>query len=352
MVFMNEPAALVKLRRSALHDYRTAPMFEALNKFTSILPQDTGRGSHVLDLGLRFYVGHYCPESVDRALDVWEKITDRDHAKPVPVEEISSALLARTYSCLSYAYFELHQRASVGHAVPRDPDVLSQHLPTSTPDASLSNDLLYIAAVYADATAKHGLVSSTILQTASYILQLGTRDGVDVKRTTRYSPLTHLWNAEEASVREWEEEQRGMALEAATASRCAAPECEIEGVQTKYMRCGGKCPTMRKPRYCSKECQRRHWKTHRPWCKSDEDLAKDPPRPPGPATSRAPGKLEVDDVDVIIVGEAQPEMPDPGPRGADEAEPEQASGVDLRTLTPAVLAWARGRAAGRSSSSG
>ena len=54
MVFMNEPAALVKLRRSALHDYRTAPMFEALNKFTSILPQDTGRGSHVLDLGLRY----------------------------------------------------------------------------------------------------------------------------------------------------------------------------------------------------------------------------------------------------------------------------------------------------------
>ena len=189
-------------------------------------------------------------------------ITDPNHATAVPAKNITRSLLARAYSCLSYAYFELHQRASVGNAVPRDPTLPSQHLlPTDTPDDDLSNDLLYLAAVYADATAEHGLISPTVLHAASYILRLGTRDGVDLKRSQRYGPLKHLWRAEEARTREWEEEQKKKAVKVARTPNtyiCTAPGCGIEGTQKKsLMRCAGKCPMERKPHYCSKECQKR-----------------------------------------------------------------------------------------------
>ncbi len=126
--------------------------------------------------------------NIDRALFIWEMITDANHESAMP--NVSRTLLALAYSYLAYAYFELHQRACTGDAVERDPTISSRHLlPTRTPDDNLSNDLLYIGAIYADASAKLGLISPTILHTASYILQLGKRDGVDLKRSARYGPL-------------------------------------------------------------------------------------------------------------------------------------------------------------------
>ncbi|KAI0713766.1 hypothetical protein C8Q76DRAFT_732493 [Earliella scabrosa] len=364
--FKNEDA-LVRLRHAAIYDYRTAPELDdhfiqcsshlSQNPFVSLVRGiDAGDGEKVLDIGLRHFSGCSVREpNIDRAIYTWEMITDPNHVTAVPAKNITPSLLARAYSCLSYAYFELHQRASVGNAVPHDPTLPSQHLlPTDTPDDDLSNDLLYLAAVYADATAEHGLISPTVLHAASYILRLGTRDGVDLKRSQRYGPLKHLWRAEEARTREWEEEQKKQAVKVARTPNtyiCTAPGCGIEGTRKKsLMRCAGKCPMERKPHYCSKECQRGDWKTHKPWCKSDEDLAKECPRPPEPSIDGAPRSLQGVDGSTVIGAEDAPEMPDPGYVG-----PEHAINIELpgegmvrlvsRNLTPAVMRWMRDKTA-------
>lgn len=38
------------------------------------------------------------------------------------------------------------------------------------------------------------------------------------------------------------------------------------------LRCGGSCASIRKPRYCGRECQKADWKKHRKWCKKDLDV--------------------------------------------------------------------------------
>ncbi|CAL1699049.1 unnamed protein product, partial [Somion occarium] len=54
---------------------------------------------------------------------------------------------------------------------------------------------------------------------------------------------------------------------APNAYRCAAPGCGIEGTKkSALLKCAGKCPPDVKPSYCSKECQKAHWKTHRSIC--------------------------------------------------------------------------------------
>lgn len=80
----------------------------------------------------RYYSGCSVREpNIDRALFIWEMITDANHESAVP--NVSRSLLARAYSCLAYAYFELHQRACTGDAVERDPTISSRHLlPTRT----------------------------------------------------------------------------------------------------------------------------------------------------------------------------------------------------------------------------
>ncbi|KAF5318143.1 hypothetical protein D9619_012203 [Psilocybe cf. subviscida] len=50
--------------------------------------------------------------------------------------------------------------------------------------------------------------------------------------------------------------------------RCAAIECPIEAdTGSKLTRCDGQCDKEKKPYYCSTECQRDDWETHRPFCR-------------------------------------------------------------------------------------
>jgi len=46
---------------------------------------------------------------------------------------------------------------------------------------------------------------------------------------------------------------------------CATEGCGIEGTKkATLLRCAGKCEGANKPYYCSKECQRKDWKRHKP----------------------------------------------------------------------------------------
>ncbi|KAI0752075.1 hypothetical protein C8Q74DRAFT_352923 [Fomes fomentarius] len=358
--FYENEDVLVRIRHAALYDYNnTTDLKDQFVKcsthltrypFVSLLPgMDAGDGEKVLDIGLRYYSGCSVREpNIDRALFIWEMITDANHESAVP--KVSRSLLARAYSCLAYAYFELHHRACTGDAVERDPTLSSRHLlPTRTPDDNLSNDLLYIGAIYADASAELGLISPTVLHTASYILHLGKRDGVDLKRSARYGPLKHLWRAEEARTKEWAEEQRKKAAKVARAPNayvCATPGCEIAANQKKaLMRCAGRCPMERKPHYCSKECQRKDWRAHKPFCKLDAELTAD--GPPPPPVDGAPRLTADSDLSNTI--EREPEIPDPGFEGPEHAIEIDVPGqgmvrVESRNLTPAVLRWIRDKA--------
>ncbi|KAF7315777.1 MYND-type domain-containing protein [Mycena indigotica] len=50
--------------------------------------------------------------------------------------------------------------------------------------------------------------------------------------------------------------------------RCATLECGIEADHGRMLsRCAGKCDEDKKPHYCSRECQRKDWPNHKPFCK-------------------------------------------------------------------------------------
>ena len=45
---------------------------------------------------------------------------------------------------------------------------------------------------------------------------------------------------------------------------CAGPGCKVGAMEKKaLMMCGGKCAKEVKPHYCSKECQKKAWPTHK-----------------------------------------------------------------------------------------
>ncbi|RPD76922.1 hypothetical protein L226DRAFT_611328 [Lentinus tigrinus ALCF2SS1-7] len=360
---------LVRIRNAALYNGGHAPnlrdqYIECSNNLsrTSLSSLfkpgiDEGDGEKVLEIGLRYYSGCSATRAnIHRAIFVWEMITNPEHEFAIPPARVSRSLLARAYSCLSHAYFELHQYACKGKAVERDqtlPQFQHHPLPTCTPNPDLANDLLYVSALYANGSVQQGLVSPAVLSTAFLILSLGKRDGVDPKRSVRFRGLTYLWRAAEARAKEYEREQRKQAAKVAKAPNaylCATPGCGIAGNQKKALRkCGGPCPKARKPHYCSIECQKKDWNSHKPYCMPDDELAACPPEP---RMDDAP-QLNADDNAIPI----PPEIPDPyyeGPLRAIEMDVPGQGRVRLesRNLTPAVLRWMRDAAVARSHMTG
>ncbi|KAK7057857.1 hypothetical protein R3P38DRAFT_2843380 [Favolaschia claudopus] len=57
--------------------------------------------------------------------------------------------------------------------------------------------------------------------------------------------------------------------------QCAGPGCPVKASSGNMLRaCAGKCEDAYKPRYCTKECQKADWKTHKPMCKPGIDVQK------------------------------------------------------------------------------
>ncbi|PIL26138.1 hypothetical protein GSI_11893 [Ganoderma sinense ZZ0214-1] len=180
--FFENEEVLVRIRNAALYHYRCLPDLKEMfiecsehlmpNTFVSLLPGfEDGDGEKALDIGLRYYSGCTVKApNIDRALYVWEAITDEDHEWASV--DVTQSLLARAYySCLAFAYFELHDRAQRGEAVPRDTTLRAANhpLPTAKRDDKLANDLLYPSAVSANAAVAFGLelTSPAVLHTRS-----------------------------------------------------------------------------------------------------------------------------------------------------------------------------------------
>jgi len=105
---------------------------------------------------------------------------------------------------------------------------------------------------------------------------------------------SHLWTAMwavfEERVVEMDAERRKVGEKLAKRPNryvCAAQACGIVANTGKVLlRCSGKCSNDYKPYYCSKECQRKDWKVHKPYCA--------PNKPPPPTTlhDHHPGKAQ------------------------------------------------------------
>lgn len=171
---------------------------------------------------------------------------------------------------------------------------------------AINIDNMYRAAVCANAAAALGFVSPDVLQVAQHVENIGFRRPEDNKfkehSTERFEKLTDLWEAwdrRKAMVQREEGKQAAKVEKQPNMYTCAAEHCGIESTSKSGLSaCGGKCPPIAKPSYCSKECQKKvrrrcipcktlkpdindsvdlplliqDWKRHRPFCKAELSL--------------------------------------------------------------------------------
>lgn len=131
----------------------------------------------------------------------------------------------------------------------------------NTPTALSADCSIFRAAVLANSCATFGFVTPVVLHVADFLLQIGRKNGIDVRRDKEFSQYTNLWRVfdqYEAEVAATETEWRAKILKVPNMYRCAAKGCGIGSFKKKALRrCAGKCPMPSKPHYCSEWCQRK-----------------------------------------------------------------------------------------------
>jgi hypothetical protein len=189
----------------------------------------------------RMYTGCGASQDKDGALDWWRRISDPTH--PSYIRATSRPLIARALSCLSSAYFDK----------------------SDLPDGTLQVDDLYRSAQLANAAASWGLVSPAVLAVGARVEQIGLRRQEDCHfdvDTSRFAALEALWKVADAraeEIRKMREKRDAKVSQAPNLYVCAAEGCGIEGTsRSGLLKCSGKCSSVLKPSYCSKECQRRY----------------------------------------------------------------------------------------------
>lgn len=149
---------------------------------------------------------------------------------------------ARAHSCLAAGWFE---RATEDHK-------------------RWNIDSLYRAGSNANEAISLGLVSPGALRAGFSIESQGFRRPEDNRfpglSTDRFELLAELWEA--IDIRK-EEVNKASTKKDAKVSRaplkyvCSAEDCGIQATKKSgLLRCGGKCPVVFKPSYCSEGCQR------------------------------------------------------------------------------------------------
>ncbi|KAF9654422.1 hypothetical protein BDM02DRAFT_3196715 [Thelephora ganbajun] len=192
-----------------------------------------------LELALREWTGYGTPENRDSALERWSFLASS-------AANIPRRIKAQAHSCLAV-----------------DPE-------------SWNIDSVYRAGSNANEAISLGLISPGALRAGFSIEHLGFRRPGDNRfpglDTDRFERLIELWEAIDIRTAEMD---RATAKRDAKISKaplkyvCSAEDCGIQATKKSgLLRCGGKCPAMFKPSYCSKECQKMDWKRHKPFCKA------------------------------------------------------------------------------------
>jgi len=158
-------------------------------------------------------------------------------------DEVPLSLKARACSCLAKAWLDRAQESGPG---------------------TMNVGHLYHAGNSANQAAALGLISPMVLQVASAIESTGLRRPDDNRfpehSTERFERLTDLWEAWDVrtvEIAEEEQQREAKASKDPLSYFCAAEDCWIVARKKSALRrCGGGCPPVFKPSYCSKDCQK------------------------------------------------------------------------------------------------
>lgn len=206
-----------------------------------------GNTGDMLELALRLYTGVAAEQDEDQAVAMLMRVTSTPN---VPRRDLGHA-----FSLFGHIQFE--------RRIDKD-------------DKGCWNiDSLYRAAVCADKACALGFVSPTVLHIGVTVERVGFRRQQDCRfagwSTDRFEALEDMWrivDRRKAEIHREQSRRQEKLRKDPNAYICAAPGCGIEGThKAALQRCAGKCTKEGKPAYCSRECQKKDWKRHKPFCR-------------------------------------------------------------------------------------
>ncbi|EKM60149.1 uncharacterized protein PHACADRAFT_192548 [Phanerochaete carnosa HHB-10118-sp] len=204
----------------------------------------------MMDMVLRSCTGCGAAKDYDQALVFLMQITD----DPSPLN-LSRSRRARGFAIMAHMCFE--------EGLPEDRRMMNI-------------DAVHRGAVLADVAASLGFVAPVVLQIADIIEKTGFRHqetcppGHTVDRFLELKDLWRVYGKRKAEMEQKDDARDAKVLAMPNFYFCAAEGCGIEATHKSGLSsCAGKCDKGWKPSYCSKECQRKDWSRHKPFCNAE-----------------------------------------------------------------------------------
>ncbi|RPD57267.1 hypothetical protein L226DRAFT_572525 [Lentinus tigrinus ALCF2SS1-7] len=271
---------LVILKQEVLYDHRAripdcrAIYEQSIRSIKEYPYEKLRRGSELLNGPLML---EYClrrltecetpPDlSIDSVLEMLESLTGVNmpwleeterRRTPLRIQSTSHRLRQRALAACAWTYFSAH--FSLPHS--------------DTFYAMANSEVVQKAAFCANLCAEQGLQPPIVLRITTWFASLRQRYGVDIQKSEALSGMTTaLWKADAGrQQREVKNAVDRYFKRNATSNdvyTCAAAGCHVQTAHKSAFRaCGGTCPAEKKPSYCSRRCQRKHWYVHRDVCR-------------------------------------------------------------------------------------